>query len=422
MLRNLSWLILAATVALGWGCKGSNPPETTNEAEKSVKKEGAATPKATEPSQPDKAEVSPKEVAEPAVEPPKADVQVQEDATQTEGEKTHARDTRKKDELVTSPNAPSGGEEVVAWSNQRRISKEEFERYLLRLPPFQRQEYAALKQKMELLKNLIKFDTVAQLALEAGLDQDPEVQLALKTEMVKMYIQRNFGDPSKVEVTDAELEARYQKESSRYNKPARVRASHILIRDESLAREVLEKMKERLAQPKSNARRIFREFVRRYSEDEESKQRGGDLLYLTLDGKSHAELDQAVVEAAFSMQNLNQISTLIRGERGYHIVMVTDRREKVEQSFDDVKETLREQVAQDKLDAARKVFMDRVVDMNDWHMETAVLDSIIVDGLPASHSTAARVKSVQEEIDSKKKIRSPLAPPRKVEPKEEAGE
>ena len=100
MLRNLSWLILAATVALGWGCKGSNPPETTNEAKKSVKKEGTVTPKAQEPSQPDKAVVSPEEAAEPAVEPPKTDVQVQKDATQTEGEKTHARDRGKKEEVV----------------------------------------------------------------------------------------------------------------------------------------------------------------------------------------------------------------------------------------------------------------------------------------------------------------------------------
>lgn len=309
-----------------------------------------------------------------------------------------AKAERRKKNNVASPNAPGPDEKVVAWNDRHKITLDEFARYLGRLPPFQRREYAATEKKLELLKNLIRFETLAEQAEAEGFLDDPDVQLALRTEMIKKYLQTKYGEDAQVQIPDDEVRARYDQEIGRYRKPERVRASHLLIRDKARAQTALKELKAELGKSGANTRLVFREVVKKYSEDETTRARGGDLLFFARDGSSDAgqTLDPAVVNAAFAIQATDQVSTLIEGKDGWHILLLTNRRDAVERPFEEVKEEIRDGMRRETLDRQRREFMDKLVDFDTWHMELPVLSQVKVDGNPPGYDVRARVESVDE--------------------------
>ncbi len=309
---------------------------------------------------------------------------------------------RKRAELL-APEAPAGGEQVVAWSGEVRLHRQEFEQYLNRLPLTQRREYSSLEKKQEMLHNMIRFETLARLASEAGLEEDPDVRLALKTEMVKKYLERNFGEGRVIDVDEAAVEARYKEHFKRYNKPERVRASHIFVADEAAGRKVLAELKAAIVQPGTSVRKVFREFVHKYSQDEATVKRGGDLLFFSADGSRDAggPIDPAVAAAAFAMQNTNQVSALIKGENGYHILLLTNRRDKVEQPLEEVRESIRASLEQEEKDRRRKQFMEGLVDFDRWHVDSQVLDRVVVESVPSRTDVRARVDSIRKEAPPK---------------------
>jgi peptidyl-prolyl cis-trans isomerase C len=347
-----------------------------------------------------------KPVSEVKPEAPVMDVVVPKEPEVTEAETAK----RKREELL-SPEAPDGSEAVVAWSGEQRIYTAEFESYVRRLPPAQRREYSSLEKKQEMLRNLITFNTLASKAVESGLDKDPDVLLAMKTEMVKKYLQQQFGEGANVAVDDAAVEARYKEQFRRYNKPARVRASHILIAEEREAGRILKELKKEIAVPGNSTRKVFREFVRKYSEDVGTSERGGDLLFFAEDGTRDGAqaLDPVVAAAVFTMQNVNQVSSVVKGESGYHILLITNRRDEVKKSFEVVREPIRESLEREGKDVMRREFMAGLVDFEQWHIESRLLDEVPVDAMPDGTEMKARMESIR-------KVTDPNAPP-KAEPK-----
>jgi peptidyl-prolyl cis-trans isomerase C len=390
--RHLAMALLMAVVLVS--CKEKAPAP----AEKSVKE---APAKAEEPAAKEE-----QPAPEAKLEAPVADV-----VAAKEPEVTEAESGKRKREELLSPEAPDGSEAVVAWSGEQRIYTADFESYVRRMPPAQRREYSSLEKKQDMLRNLITFNTLAARAVDSGLDKDPDVLLAMKTEMVKKYLQKQFGEGADVAIDDAAVEARYQEQYRRYNKPARVRASHILIAEEREAGRILNELKKEVAVPGNSTRKVFREFVRKYSEDVGTSERGGDLLFFAEDGTRDGAqaLDPVVAAAAFTMQNVNQVSSVVKGESGFHILLITNRRDEVKKSIDDVREPIRESLERERKDLMRKEFMAGLVDFEQWHIESRLLDEVAVDAMPDGTEMKARMESIR-------KVTDPNAPP-KAEPK-----
>lgn len=309
-----------------------------------------------------------------------------------------AQDRKMKEELVISANAPEPGEAILAWSDKGRISTANYERYLARVPAFQRREYGSIEKKMELLKNLIKFETLARMAIAEGLDKDPDVLLALQTEMVKKLLQKKFGAEAVAEVSEEQIKQRYEKDYAQYHKPARARASHLLISDRKTADDVYAQMQEAVAKAGTNPRKVFREFVRKYSEDKKTSKRGGDLLFFSREEVERGEkkIDQAVVEAAFAMETTGQVSAPVKGASGYHLVMLTNKRDAVDRSLAEVHDAIADTMRREILEKRRREFMENVVDFDQWHFETRVLQQINVEGDPNSHDVQDRVDSIRK--------------------------
>jgi peptidyl-prolyl cis-trans isomerase C len=153
---------------------------------------------------------------------------------------------------------------------------------------------------------------------------------------------------------DAQVREFYDKNPDKFKQGESVRASHILFRVDEKASEA-EKQKARaeaesvLKQAKNGAN--FAELAKKHSADGSAAQ-GGDLNYF-----SRGQMVPAFEQAAFALQP-GQISDIVTTQFGYHIIKVTERKPASVVAFDEVKERIREFLAQQQKQQRAEGFID----------------------------------------------------------------
>ncbi len=130
---------------------------------------------------------------------------------------------------------------------------------------------------------------------------------------------------SYIEIPESELQKKYDEMSPE------LKASHILIKDEKTAKDVLQKVK---------AGEDFAKLAEEYSEDPGSAANGGDLGYF-----GTGVMTKPFEEAAYALK-VGEISDLVKSEFGYHIIKLTDKKEV--KPFDEMKDEIRKQLIQEK--------------------------------------------------------------------------
>jgi peptidyl-prolyl cis-trans isomerase D len=143
-------------------------------------------------------------------------------------------------------------------------------------------------------------------------------------------------------VDEAEVRAAYDRDlATRYTEREQRRASHILIKvpaDASEADSAKVEAKARDLLRRAKAGGDFADLARRYSEDS-SASAGGDLSFF-----GRGQMVKEFEDAAFSLP-VGATSDLVKTTYGYHIIKVTDTRAARVQTFDEVKEDIRKDIA-----------------------------------------------------------------------------
>ncbi|MDR3296074.1 MAG: peptidylprolyl isomerase [Clostridiales Family XIII bacterium] len=186
-------------------------------------------------------------------------------------------------------------------------------------------------------------DNVALFLSTYGVTQDSLDALGITESHINYYFEglelyTKFLDEVKEAdpVTDEEVEEYYKTNTSSYLVPLQVRASHILVQDKEHTPESLEKAEQILE--KAKAGDDFSELAKEYSDDT-SAESGGDVGYFDETTSFVAEFK----EAAFALQ-VDEISDVVETEFGYHIIKVTERTETHQQTLDEVRETISDQL------------------------------------------------------------------------------
>jgi len=132
-----------------------------------------------------------------------------------------------------------------------------------------------------------------------------------------------------VKVTEAELLDYYKTHFDQFQKPKTVRLAHIFLKDQKKAKEVLERL---------GRGEDFAALAKEFSEDPFTKQKGGDLGYISVN-----ELKPDLVEL-LSQMKVGEV-TEYKAEDGYHIVKLLEERPPVPIPFEQVKDYLRKVVS-----------------------------------------------------------------------------
>ena len=177
---------------------------------------------------------------------------------------------------------------------------------------------------------------------ENGIDRkflEKELRSQLLTEKIYNKVTED------VIVTDEEVEQYYEdNKETQFLVPESVKAAHILVmfpwkKDNSEkteegrkeAREKIEMIKEKLENGED-----FEKLARTYSDDETTKENGGDLGYV-YKGQMVDEFDKAL----FSL-DVGEISDIVETNIGYHIIKVYEYKKEYVEDFEEVKDSIKE--------------------------------------------------------------------------------
>jgi peptidyl-prolyl cis-trans isomerase C len=254
----------------------------------------------------------------------------------------------------TNPKASGAPHVVLAQVDDIVITEADLKEVLARYAtqPFVLARYSSIEKKKELLDSLVRYDVLAIEARKRGYERDPEVQRVAKDKMVKLFTQQEIVDKVKPsDVPDADVGKYYTDHATDYARPEMVRASQILVKERAKAAKILAEVK---AAPKSDMR-AFRDLVTKYSEDADSKPRGGDLTQFD---RATAQHPQAVVAAAFALKEVGDVSDLVATDKGFAILKLTDKRPALSRSLEDAKPEIQRRLLDELRTKKKKEFVD----------------------------------------------------------------
>jgi peptidyl-prolyl cis-trans isomerase D len=158
------------------------------------------------------------------------------------------------------------------------------------------------------------------------------------------------------QVSDDELKAQYQQDIQQYQVPNRVHVQHILLmtvgKTDAEVAEIKQKAEDVLQQAKKGGK--FDELAKKYSEDPGTKDKGGDLGWIT-QGQTVPEFEKV----AFSEPKGN-ISDLVKTQYGFHIIKVLDKETAHTKPFDEVKDSIRSPMVLAKADKQASQLADNL--------------------------------------------------------------
>ena len=160
-----------------------------------------------------------------------------------------------------------------------------------------------------------------------------------------------------VEIDDRGLRGYYAQNRARFEIPDRIRASHILFMAEGEAEEELKESEAEAAKVLEEIRAgaDFAARARRYSEDPGTADKGGELGWVT-----RGQMVPDFEKQAFLLEP-GQISDVIKTEYGFHIIKVHERQNAQIQSFEEVKEEIRAELASEQNYLNRTKFTDEAL-------------------------------------------------------------
>jgi peptidyl-prolyl cis-trans isomerase D len=149
------------------------------------------------------------------------------------------------------------------------------------------------------------------------------------------------------QVSDDSLRAYYNEHIDEYKVENRAHVEHILFKtigktDAEVA-EIHQKAEDVLKQAKHGAN--FEDLAKKYSEDDGTKPKGGDLGWI-VDGQTVPEFQQA----AFTIPK-GSISDLVKTQYGFHIIKVLDRETAHTRTFEEVRDSILQPVLEQKVSA-----------------------------------------------------------------------
>jgi len=261
-----------------------------------------------------------------------------EEGGQSAGESTPAASAEAPKSTASAPDLG----ETLATVDGIKVGSKEFEEMAARKQPAAG-DALSMEEKKEVLDRLIDEKLLYKAALAKGLDQDPKVQKVMVNTLLREEV---YSSVRNSDFNDEELQAYYEAHKDEFVVPEKVQIKRILIKvdddtDDAAAKAKATELHGQLK--KDNDR--FKELAAKNSEDP-FRRRGGDVGFVAKTGKPG--LDDAVVAKAFEM-NVGQLSAPFKTDEGYNVILVANKRERVERTFQQMKGSVLRKVKNERL-------------------------------------------------------------------------
>ncbi|MBL7157352.1 MAG: peptidyl-prolyl cis-trans isomerase [Candidatus Omnitrophica bacterium] len=260
-----------------------------------------------------------------------------------------------------------GDNEVLARiDNKETITVGDFNNRIKRLP--ERYQEVINQNKKAFLDELIIDAILHKEALNQKLYENEEVKgmvgEATKKILIARLLKEEVGD--KVTVTEEEIEAYYSKNNEQFTAPEMLRASHILVKTEKEAKDILAEL--------ANGRN-FEDLAKARSMDSSAKI-GGDIGSFT-----RQQLVPEFEEASFNLQ-VGEISGIVKTKFGYHIIKLTERKEPRVKELAEVRDAIEQSHKRQKGKQRFQEFVEDLKEKSKITVNTDLLESISTEEAP----------------------------------------
>jgi len=194
------------------------------------------------------------------------------------------------------------------------------------------EQYKSPSARQDFLQSWLTQQVLYRQALEEKLSEQPEVKGAIedliRSALSQQLMNKELAD--KINITETDLQTYYQANQDRYIEPAKASISHILVKDQQQAVDLIERIKNG---------EDFAELAKEFSEDQNTKDNGGIIdsdvrkgSYVPVIGEL-AELNEKI----FAAKAEEVLSEPFKSEKGWEIIKVREKYPERQKSFDEVR-------------------------------------------------------------------------------------
>jgi peptidyl-prolyl cis-trans isomerase C len=220
---------------------------------------------------------------------------------------------------------------VVAEVNGEKILMADLQATYRSLP--QRLQQVPFEQLYKpLLEHAISIRLLANEGRKAKLEESEAVKARVKyienQYVYEAYVEKIVGERA----TDAKLKEAYEAYVKEYKGEEEVRASHILVKTEQEAKDIITQL---------DKGADFAKLAKEKSTDPSKEKNSGDLGFFTKE-----QMVKEFAEAAFALKKGETTKAPVKTQFGWHVIRVTDRRTAAAPPFDEVKDQLKQKLAE----------------------------------------------------------------------------
>ncbi len=260
---------------------------------------------------------------------------------------------------------------VLARIGNQTVTESDLKEIANAVPEKFRHLYLTPEGRKKTLEYVVNIYVMAGEAERLGMDKKPDVanllQFTKKDLLARLYLDQMSKDlPAP---TEAEAKENYEKNKAQYATPESIHLHHILVATEKESKDVLDRLKkgEKFADVATQVSIC------------PSKVKGGNLDWLP-----RGSLVPEIEEVAFSMKD-GQVTGPVKSKFGYHVLLLQEKKAPQENSFDQVKEYIIEQVRFQK----QQEHYEKLADTLKKQMKVQVDESKLSGGAPIPAGPAA---------------------------------
>jgi len=242
---------------------------------------------------------------------------------------------------------------IVAEVGGLKITAQEFEAAAAREAP-RAGEPMSEEQKREVLDKLVRERMLYLEAKKAGIDRDPKVQKVMVNTLLRQDV---YSGVRNADFSPEDLRTYYEEHKDEFVVPEKIQVRRIYVKEGATrspeeAKALIEELHAKVVADPSSFASVAAE-----SSEDPYRRRGGDLGYLSHEGKPG--IDQEVVDQAFELE-VGQISEPFEAGGGWHIVTVTGKRDRVERTFEQMKGSVLRKVKNERYKELYREYVDKI--------------------------------------------------------------
>ncbi|MBA4373318.1 MAG: peptidylprolyl isomerase [Thermodesulfovibrio sp.] len=293
------------------------------------------------------------------------------------------------------PKAEKGA--VLAKVGAAVITEGDLERELKSLPDYAQQMFSDEKGKEKFVEELVKKEMLYQEAVKKGLDKSADfvkkVEEFKKLTLVSELLEKEIM--ARTKVSDQEAKEYYEKHKEEFVTTSQIKASHILVKTEDEAVNVLARLKKG---------EKFEEIAKKDSLDKGSAKSGGDLGFFAR-GQMVPEFEKAAAEL-----KPGEISKPVKSNYGFHIIKVTDKKTGPVIEYDRIKDLISQKLSGER---QKESFDKYVTELKKTYTVEIMKDALAKpkegakEGPKESNAKATADKPAAEKKDAPKKDETP---------------